>query len=83
MRKLLIVSACAIAMSAGSAFAQKQPAPGASGQGEVGPGTTKHHMTNTHKGMTTGSSATRKHKMAYHSNGKSSKAKAGSGTENK
>ena len=83
MRKLLIVSACAIAMSTGSAFVLKQPAPGASGEGEVGPGTTKQHMTNTGKRMTTGSGTTRKHKMAHHSSGKSSKAKAGSGTDNK
>ena len=64
MRKTLFVSACLIAMSTGSVFAQSQPARGASGQGEVGPGATKHHMTNTRKGVTTGSSATRRHPMA-------------------
>lgn len=64
MRKTLFVSACVIAMSTGGAFAQNQPAPGASGQGEVGPGATRHatgHMTNKHKGTTTGSSTRRRH----------------------
>lgn len=64
MRKTLFVSACVIAMSTGGAFAQNQPAPGASGQGEVGQGAPRHatgHMTNRHKGTTTGSSTRRHH----------------------
>jgi hypothetical protein len=51
MKKILITSACVLALSAGSAFAQMQPAPGASSSGNVGPGATK----NVHKGQTTGS----------------------------
>lgn len=37
MRKILIASACVMALS-GAAFAQTQPAPGASSSGNVGPG---------------------------------------------
>ncbi|MFH0298156.1 hypothetical protein AAFX91_13115 [Bradyrhizobium sp. 31Argb] len=54
MKKIILASACVLALSAGGALAQ-QPAPGASSQGNVGPGATPH--TSTHpskKGMTTG-----------------------------
>jgi hypothetical protein len=56
MKKIILASACVLALSAGGALAQQgQPAPGASSQGNVGPGATPH--TGTHpskKGMTTG-----------------------------
>src|SRR5215470_5938009 len=53
MKKLIIASACILALSTAGAFAQMQPAPGASSEGNVGPGATsgpKH----VKKGMTTG-----------------------------
>ena len=53
MKKLMIASACIFALATGGALAQTQPAPGASTQGNVGPGATS---TSKHvkKGMTTG-----------------------------
>jgi hypothetical protein len=39
MRRILIASACVMALT-GAAFAQGQPAPGASSSGNVGPGAT-------------------------------------------
>ncbi|MET3973129.1 MULTISPECIES: hypothetical protein [Bradyrhizobium] len=54
MKKIVLASACILALSTAGAFAQtNQPAAGASGQGEVGPssaGTMK-------KGTTTGASS--------------------------
>ena len=44
MRRILIASACFMALS-GAAFAQSQPAPGASSSGNVGPGTTSAPKT--------------------------------------
>jgi hypothetical protein len=38
MKKILIASACVMALST-AAYAQTQPAPGASSEGNVGPGT--------------------------------------------
>jgi hypothetical protein len=38
MKKILIASACVMALSS-AAWAQNQPAPGASSEGNVGPGT--------------------------------------------
>jgi hypothetical protein len=38
MKKTALISACVLALSAGTAFAQSQPAPGASSEGNVGPG---------------------------------------------
>lgn len=56
MKKTILACACALLLSTGSVFAQAQPAPGASSEGNVGPGatksTTKH--TNMKKGTTTG-----------------------------
>jgi hypothetical protein len=77
MKKLLI--ACAIvALSASGAFAQSQPAPGASSEGNVGPGAgmprTKTHVKS---GTTTGMS-TRSHRMAN----PSSEGNVGPGTNN-
>ena len=49
MRKFALASACVLALaSAGGAFAQtNQPAPGASGQGEVGPSSAGKMKTTT------------------------------------
>ncbi|WP_027583941.1 hypothetical protein [Bradyrhizobium sp. Ai1a-2] len=56
MKKIILASACVLALSAGGALAQQaQPAPGASSQGNVGPGATPHATTHpSKKGMTTG-----------------------------
>jgi hypothetical protein len=84
MKKMLFVSACVFAMSTGGAFAQNQPAPGASSKGNAGPGAT-NNMTDTRKGMTTGSSTTRRHEMR-NTNGPaanpSSEGNVGPGTNN-
>jgi hypothetical protein len=58
MKKIILASACILALTAGTALAQSQPTSGASSEGNVGPGadsgmTSKH--TNMKKGMTTGS----------------------------
>jgi hypothetical protein len=53
LKKVILASACILALSVGGAFAQSQPAPGASSEGNVGPGATKSH-TNMKKGTTTG-----------------------------
>ena len=50
MKKLILASACIMALATGGAPAQTQPAPGASGQGDVGP-SSRGPAT---KGMTTG-----------------------------
>jgi hypothetical protein len=59
MKKTVLACACALLLSSGGAFAQMQPAPGASSEGNVGPGattsTTKH--TNMKKGTTTGTAS--------------------------
>ena len=50
MKKLILASACALALAVGGAMAQTQPAPGASSEGNVGPGVSKHvskHTTHT------------------------------------
>lgn len=64
MKKILLASVCALAVSTGGAFAQyaqsqqapgyTQPAPGASSEGNVGPGATNSMK----KGTTTGASKT-------------------------
>jgi opacity protein-like surface antigen len=57
MKKMLFVSACMIAFSTGGAFAQNQPAPGASSEGNVGPGaggSSHQSATQPKKGATTG-----------------------------
>jgi hypothetical protein len=38
---LVLASACALALAVGGAMAQTQPAPGASSEGNVGPGVSK------------------------------------------
>ena len=63
MKKTILACACALLLSTGSVFAQAQPAPGASSEGNVGPGATKSTTkgmtkhTNMKKGTTTGASA--------------------------
>jgi hypothetical protein len=59
MRSKLVVSGLVVASLFGStliASAQSQPAPGASSEGNVGPGATSGKKTKHEKGMTTGSS---------------------------
>jgi hypothetical protein len=53
MKRIILAAACILALSAGGAFAQTQPAPGASSEGKAGPGVTKQH-SNMKKGTTTG-----------------------------
>jgi hypothetical protein len=63
MKKTILACACALLLSTGSVFAQMQPAPGESSQGNVGPGATKSTTkgmakhTNMKKGTTTGTAA--------------------------
>jgi hypothetical protein len=89
MKKLIIASACILALSAGGAFAQTQPAPGASSEGNVGPGATKSpkHMktsSSTHikKGTTTGMSSGKAHRSKGMSANPSSEGNVGPGTTN-
>jgi hypothetical protein len=59
MRSKLSISALVVASLFGStliASAQSQPAPGASSEGNAGPGATSGEKTKHEKGMTTGSS---------------------------
>jgi hypothetical protein len=56
MKKILLASACVLALSTGGAFAQSQPAPGASSEGNVGPGATKQQHPTMKKGTTSGMS---------------------------
>jgi hypothetical protein len=59
MRSKLAISALVVTSLFGStpiASAQSQPAPGASSEGNVGPGTSSGKKTKHEKGMTTGSS---------------------------
>jgi hypothetical protein len=85
MKKIILASACVLALSAGGAFAQNQPAPGASSEGNVGPGATKgmhQGMTNDgmKKGMTTGQSG--KTKTKGMTGDTSSEGNVGPGTSN-
>jgi len=60
MRSKLAISALVVASLFGStliASAQSQPAPGASREGNVGPGATSGKKTKHERGMTTGKSA--------------------------
>jgi hypothetical protein len=60
MRSKLAISALVVTSLFGStltASAQNQPAPGASSEGNVGPGATSAKKTKHEKGVTTGSSA--------------------------
>jgi len=73
MKKVILASACILALSVGGALAQTQPAPGASSSGNVGPGvtkpaatkhmkTTKHMKATKHMkpGTTTGMASSKK-----------------------
>ena len=60
MRSKFTISALVVASLFGStliASAQSQPAPGASSEGNVGPGATSGKKTKHERGMTTGKSA--------------------------
>ena len=81
MKKLIIASACIFALSTGGALAQMQPAPGASSEGNVGPGatgTTKHIKKGTTTGMSSGSA----HSSKGMSANPSSSGNVGPGTNN-
>lgn len=63
MKKVILASACALALAVGGATAQTQPAPGASSEGNVGPVVSKQapkhmkharHMKKQTPGQTTG-----------------------------
>ncbi len=91
MKKIVFLSACLMALSTGGAFAQNQPAPGASSEGNVGPGATRqtHHMTHVRRGMTTGMATTRRGvttgmatSRRHHMNNSSSEGNVGPGTNN-
>jgi hypothetical protein len=62
MKRTILACTCALLLSTGSVFAQMQPAPGASSQGNVGPGATKSTTKDTHmkKGTTTGTGKMKK-----------------------
>jgi hypothetical protein len=84
MKKVILASACILALSVGGAFAQTQPAPGASTHGNVGAGATKPSATkHVKKGMTTGmGSGARSSKKGMTSN-PSSEGIVGAGTSSK
>jgi hypothetical protein len=83
MKKTILACACALLLSTGGAFAQMQPAPGASSEGNVGPGatksTTKH--TNMKKGTTTGMATGKKKAGSSTSSNPSSVGNVGPGTK--
>ncbi|MGY4597269.1 hypothetical protein ACVWXL_005015 [Bradyrhizobium sp. GM22.5] len=76
MKKIILASACIMALATGGAFAQTQPAP-ASGQGDVGP-SSRGPAT---KGMTTGASSNMQNEAAD-SKGKQTPSAGGSNTNN-
>jgi hypothetical protein len=82
MKKTILACACALLLSTGGAVAQMQPAPGASSEGNVGPGatksTTKH--TNMKKG-TTGMATGKKKAGSSTSSNPSSVGNVGPGTK--
>jgi hypothetical protein len=81
MRRIVFASACILAISAGGAFAQTQPAPGASSQGNVGPGAVQDaRKDEMKKGATTG--AGRADKSMGTSAAPSSSGNVGPGTNN-
>lgn len=86
MKKTILACACALLLSTGNVFAQMQPAPGASSQGNVGPGATKSTTKKTNKGITTGTAtgkATGKMKAGRSSSSApSSMGNVGPGTNN-
>ena len=80
MKKIIFAAACILALSAGGAFAQTQPAPGASSEGNVGPGMAKKQHSNMKKGTTTGAGSGM-HKSKSMGN-TSSEGNVGPGTNN-
>ena len=84
MRSKLAISALVVTSLFGStliASAQNQPAPGASSEGNVGPGATSGKKTKHEKGMTTGSS-TRSGANKGGAANPSDQGNAGSGADN-
>lgn len=77
MKKIILASACIMALTTGGAFAQTQPAPGASGQGDVGP-SSRGPAT---KGMTTGRTSNMQNE-ASDSKGAKSPSAGGSNSNN-
>jgi hypothetical protein len=81
MKKLAMLSVCILALTGGAAFAQSQPAPGASSEGNVGPGATSN-MPRAHdakKGTTTGMGTSAREPS---SSAPSSEGNVGPGTNN-
>jgi hypothetical protein len=83
MKKTLLACACVLLLSTGGAFAQTQPAPGASSEGNTGAGatksTTKH--TNMKKGTTTGMATGKKKAGSSSSSTPSTMDKAAPGNQ--
>lgn len=94
MKRVIIASACILALSAGgAAFAQSQPAPGASSEGNVGPGATRatkhiktsprvHIRKHVTPGTTTGMASGKVHSRRGTSANPSSEGNVGPGTTN-
>ena len=72
MKKIILTSACIMALTTGGAFAQTQPAPGASGQGDVG----QSSRGPATKGMTTGKSSNMQNEAADSKGAQSPSAQA-------
>jgi hypothetical protein len=83
MKKTILACACALLLSTGGVFAQMQPAPGASSEGNVGAGATKSATKHTSmkKGTTTGMATGKKKAGSSSSSSPSTMDKAGSGTQ--
>ncbi|MDA9432345.1 hypothetical protein [Bradyrhizobium sp. CCBAU 51627] len=77
MKTVILASACAMALASGGAFAQTQSAPGASGQGDVGP-SSRGPAT---KGMTTGRASNMQNEISD-GKGTQSPSAGGSNTNN-
>ncbi|MBJ7405737.1 MAG: hypothetical protein JHD07_21490 [Bradyrhizobium sp.] len=75
MKKIILASACIMALATGSASAQTQPVPGASGQSDVGP-SSRGPAT---KGMTTGRASNMQNEV---SDGKGQQPSTGGNTNN-
>jgi hypothetical protein len=84
MKKAILACSCALLLSTGGAFAQMQPAPRASSQGNVGPGATKSTAkhTNMKKGVTTGTATGKMKARSSSSSAPSSMGNVGPGTSN-
>jgi hypothetical protein len=79
MKKIILASACILALT-GGAFAQSQPAPGASSEGNVGPGATRQQHSNMKKGTTTGAASGMSNRGSMGNS--SSEGNVGPGTNN-